>query len=558
MSTPTTYMGLPNPTVGADANVWGGYLNTCITGFDTLAVWNVVPVSTTSALAVYNGPALVEATAGGGITLTLPDATVAANKGRVYNIVKVDASSGTVTVSGHGGQTLSGAGSLVISGQWNGATIESDGSNWIISNYGAVQLFAQSAPANSILTGGASGGTVGTALLTAAGYAILAYSGVTNSGASLIAGGNVGSYPTNSITGFTGANYTPPAATVVATSQNQTDLGTAYTFFSGLTSTGISASYSTTTFTATATGYNGGPGFVGKASSNLHFTGGTVTLDGAGLSNPVFVFQVVAALNVDTATTTFNLINGATAANVVWTVGSAATFDAHPHIFAGNILAVSAITLNGGTLTGRALVTTGPVTISSATNVITPAGGSGAPVFSSTPTLTSLTTTGAIVAGTTIGAASLSTTGFISIGSTITSYNGETTAGNGVASVVAATSQKSESALDNNVLTFTPPALAGTYRVSFVLSVSAASSAVLGWTGTWTDSNGNAQTPTNFNLFQVGTASGALTFTTSAAGNYYGHVVIDVNSSATPVVIKFTLASGTITAKASATVERII
>jgi hypothetical protein len=210
-------------------------------------------------------------------------------------------------------------------------------------------------------------------LLTAAAYAILASAGVTSSVSTNVAGGNVGSYPTNTITGT--FNYTSPAMTVTAVAQNQTDLAAAYAFFNGLTSTAIGASFATTTFTATAAGYAGGPGFVGNASSTLHFTGGTVTLDGAGLTNPVFVFQVGSALNIDTAATTINLINGATADNVIWIVGSAATFDAHNHAWAGTIIAVSAITLNStslSTLSGRALVTTGPVTISNTTSVTVP------------------------------------------------------------------------------------------------------------------------------------------------------------------------------------------
>jgi hypothetical protein len=221
-------------------------------------------------------------------------------------------------------------------------------------------------------TGGISFGIAGVQLGTAGLYAALGYSGITNTGNTVISGGNIGSFPTNSISGFPPGTFVPPAAYVTATAQNQTDLTAAFVFFNGLTPVPIGGSFGTTTFTATATGYNGAPGFVGAASSTLHFTGGTVTLDGAGLSNPVFVFQVGSALNVDTAATTINLINGASAVNVVWVVGSATTFDAHTHIWAGNILATSGITLNGGTLTGRALVTTGPVTISSATNINMP------------------------------------------------------------------------------------------------------------------------------------------------------------------------------------------
>jgi hypothetical protein len=122
----------------------------------------------------------------------------------------------------------------------------------------------------------------------------------------------------------------------------------------------------------------------------------------------------------------------------------------------------------------------------------------------------------------------------------------------------AATSQKSETAADTNVLTFTPPASAGSYRLRFVMSVSAANAATLGWTATWKDSNGNAQAPTNLALFQTGVAAPALTFTTSAAGNYHGYADIDIDNSATNIVTKLTFAGTSFAAKVSATIERLI
>lgn len=129
---------------------------------------------------------------------------------------------------------------------------------------------------------------------------------------------------------------------------------------------------------------------------------------------------------------------------------------------------------------------------------------------------------------------------------------------NGLSPVsVAATLQKAEAGVDPNVLTYTPPAVAGSYRVRFVLSASGASAAILGWTATWTDSNGNAQAPTNLALTQSGTAAPALTFNQTGAGNFYGCVDIDVNNSATPIVVQFTLTGGTIAALVSATIERL-
>jgi hypothetical protein len=119
------------------------------------------------------------------------------------------------------------------------------------------------------------------------------------------------------------------------------------------------------------------------------------------------------------------------------------------------------------------------------------------------------------------------------------------------------TSQKSETGTaDANVLTCSPVAAVGTYRISISISVSAASSGVIGWTATWTDSNGNAQAPAGLELFHDGAAAPALTFTTSAAGNYHAQVPIDVNNAGTNIVIKW-IGGGTTAAKISAVVERI-
>ena len=140
---------------------------------------------------------------------------------------------------------------------------------------------------------------------------------------------------------------------------------------------------------------------------------------------------------------------------------------------------------------------------------------------------------------------------------TVTKYNNISTAGRGVPPIYGATLQKTETAADTNVLTFTPPAAAGSYRLSFVLSVSAASAAVLGWTATWKDSNGNAQSPTNLSLTQSGAAAPGLTFTLAAAGNLYGEANIDTDNSATAIVIKLTFTGTSFTGKASATIEQL-
>src|SRR6185437_146525 len=79
----------------------------------------------------------------------------------------------------------------------------------------------------------------------------------------------------------------------------------------------------------------------------------------------------------------------------------------------------------------------------------------------------------------------------------ITRYANISTAGQGLSTIYGSTLQKSETGADTNVLTYTPPSVAGRYRVTVSISVSAATAATLGWTLAWTDSNSHAQTPAN-------------------------------------------------------------
>lgn len=136
-------------------------------------------------------------------------------------------------------------------------------------------------------------------------------------------------------------------------------------------------------------------------------------------------------------------------------------------------------------------------------------------------------------------------------------YGAVSTVGQGLVPIYGVTSQKAETTTaDANVLTVTPPAAVGTYRVSVNVSVSAATAGVIAWTLSWTDSNGNAQSNIAMPLFQLATASPNTTFTTSAAGNYTGTSTIDVNNAAAAIVVKW-VGGGTTTAKMSAFIERI-
>ena len=96
---------------------------------------------------------------------------------------------------------------------------------------------------------------------------------------------------------------------------------------------------------------------------------GTLTLNGGGDPNAVFVFQAGSSL-----TTAGNvvLINGAQAKNVFWQVGSSATIGTGSQ-WQGNILALSSITLvDSATLLGRALARNGGVSLTSNNTITLP------------------------------------------------------------------------------------------------------------------------------------------------------------------------------------------
>jgi hypothetical protein len=100
-----------------------------------------------------------------------------------------------------------------------------------------------------------------------------------------------------------------------------------------------------------------------KSTSTLGITG-TVTLDGQGQANPVWIFQIATGLTT-LGSSNVVLAGGATAHNIFWQVGSSATLGTNS-TFNGSILTGSgSITLaTGATLNGRALAqTAGAVTL---------------------------------------------------------------------------------------------------------------------------------------------------------------------------------------------------
>lgn len=202
-------------------------------------------------------------------------------------------------------------------------------------------------------------------------FAVLAGSTVTDTGASTIVG-SVGVSPGTAITGL--AVGQPIGGTVHAgdpvAAQAQSDLTLAYNSLAGMACG------------SNLTGQDLGgmtlaPG-VYCFDTSAQVTG-TLTLDGQGDINAIFVIQIGSTLTTGTAAA-IDLIGGAIPGNVYWQVGSSASLGTDT-VFAGNIVALESITLTSGSiLIGRALARTGAVTMD--TNAIV--GGTFTPVREAT------------------------------------------------------------------------------------------------------------------------------------------------------------------------------
>jgi hypothetical protein len=191
---------------------------------------------------------------------------------------------------------------------------------------------------------------------TAEDFSVLGGETVTNTGPSVLAS-SVGVSPGTAIVGFPPGVVQPPgtieAGTPVA-AQAQADSTAAY-----LDALGRPLN-ETTTSDLTGLTLVGGV-YAGPSKSPLSLSG-TLTLDGEGDPNSVFIFQTDSTL-ITGPGSTVSLINGAQACNVFWQVGSSATLDTGS-TFVGNILALTTITVaDSVTVQGRALAQTGEVTL---------------------------------------------------------------------------------------------------------------------------------------------------------------------------------------------------
>ena len=252
-----------------------------------------------------------------------------------------------------------------------------------ISNRRAALLISAVAIVSLALSSGAKAVQLPVELGLTSDYAVLAGSGITNTGPTTVSGSlgaDLGSSPTGTFTGSadvttTGTKFTADDAQTIAA---QVDLTTAYLDAAGRTPINtVSADLGGQTLTEGV--YN--------SASSLGLTG-TLILDGENNPDAVFIFQAGSTLTTASASSV-SLINGAQPCNVFWQVGSSATFGTTTD-FVGHVFALTSITANtAATFQGQLLARNGAVTLD--TNTIT---NDVCAEVSPTPTPTDTTTPG--------------------------------------------------------------------------------------------------------------------------------------------------------------------
>src|ERR1700722_5682673 len=190
---------------------------------------------------------------------------------------------------------------------------------------------------------------------TADKFALLGGSGITNVSAQTYIIGDVGSSPTPAITGLTQSQVKGRLFLKASpvTAQAQKNLTVAYGEAAG-------APCGTDLTGKDLGGMRLGPG-VYCFSSSAGLTG-TLTLDGHGNPKSQWIFQIGSTLTTASHSKVAMVLGhqlppwkkGMRGCNLYWQVGTSATLGSNS-VFVGKILALTDITMDGGTLRGKAL-----------------------------------------------------------------------------------------------------------------------------------------------------------------------------------------------------------
>ncbi len=202
---------------------------------------------------------------------------------------------------------------------------------------GALSTFAQSPPS----------------LGSAASFAVLGASRVTNTGPTIVSG-NVGVSPGNTVTGLSGSNFVLGERRVndSLAQQAQKDITAAYA--------NLAARPCEWTLDGDLGGRTLAPGVYCLPRDTV--LTGALTLDANGNRDAVWIFQVESSLST-APESTVQTINSGRDNKVFWRIGGPAAFGA-ASTFTGNVLARADITLDrNANVSGRLLTQTGAVTL---------------------------------------------------------------------------------------------------------------------------------------------------------------------------------------------------
>jgi type VI secretion system secreted protein VgrG len=204
---------------------------------------------------------------------------------------------------------------------------------------------------------------------TAADFAVLGASTVTNTGLTVVNGGHVGVSPGSAITGFFPPGVVNSPGTIhlndAAAQQAHTDAQTAYNNLAAATVTQDLTGQDLGNVSTLANPLTPG---VYHFNTSAQLTG-TLYLDAQSNPNSVFIFQIGSTLTTASGSSVIVINAPANWCSKYWQVGSAATLGTST-AFVGTIIAHDSITMNtSASLYGRALALNAAVTLD--TNAIT-------------------------------------------------------------------------------------------------------------------------------------------------------------------------------------------